>query len=230
MTVITAAAIPTIMQGQLKTFGLVPKIFPVKIDTGGQNINIVDQSVTEVTLKFETSYVAQVKVNVNFEGKVAEGYIRNDPVCVPSVINIEGPESKVNAIEAAEVTISEKEFSETQVYNCEYEFVDANGNTIDKAFVKTDVDAVQVSVAVMKTKTIPVTATLVNSSGGNENSYATLTIEPSTINIERFEKGLLRQLLGLILAMGEPQREAVHPGEIASKQGLKILHGFTSTA
>ena len=60
--------------------------FPVKVDTGGQNITVVDQTIKEATLKFEKSASAQVKVDVVADGTVAEGYVKNDPVCVPSYI------------------------------------------------------------------------------------------------------------------------------------------------
>lgn len=164
--------------------------FPVKVDTGGQNITIVDQSVKEAVLKFEKSTTAQIKVNVIAEGSVPEGYVKNDPVCVPSYINVEGPESKVAQIVAAEVIVPEKTFKETNVYNCEYRFVDAEGNTITKDYITTDFDKVDVTVTVLKTKSIPITATVINSSGGYENNFATLKLEPSTITVAGSDEAL----------------------------------------
>ncbi len=157
--------------------------FPVKIDTGGQNIQIIDQSVKEAVLKFEKSATAQVKINVIAQGDVAKGYVKNDPVCVPNIINIEGPESKVSKISSAEIKISEKEFTETKVYNCEYDFVDAEGNVISKDYIKADAEKVDVTVNILQTKNIPLSATLVNSSGGFEGNFATITIDPATITV-----------------------------------------------
>ncbi len=155
--------------------------FPVKIDTGGQNITIVEQSVKDAVLKFEKSATAQVKVNVTAEGSVPDGYVKNDPICVPSFINIEGPESKVSKIVSAEVVVPEKKFTETNVYTCEYKFVDAEGNVITKDYITADFDTVDVTVTVLKTKTLPVTVSLVNSSGGYENNFVSLNINPSSI-------------------------------------------------
>lgn len=157
--------------------------FPVKVDTGGQSIEVISQSVQNVTLKFEKSMTAQVKINAHVEGSVAEGYIKNDPVCVPSVLNIEGPESKINKIVSAEVVVSEKEYSQTMVYSCDYEFVDAQGNTVSKDYITADYEKVDVSVSILKTKTLPVTATIVNSSGGYDNNFAVLSIDPGTITV-----------------------------------------------
>lgn len=42
--------------------------FPVKVDTGGQSIEVISQSVQSVTLKFEKSMTAQVKINAHVEG------------------------------------------------------------------------------------------------------------------------------------------------------------------
>lgn len=164
--------------------------FPVKVDTGGQNITIVDQSLKNVTLKFEKSATAQVKINVNIQGNVKEGYIKNDPVCVPSVLNIEGPESKISQIVAAEVTVEDSEYSQTMVYSCDYKFVDAQGNEISKDFITTDYEKVDVSVTVLKTKMLPITATIINSSGGYDNNFAVLSIDPGTINVAGSEEVL----------------------------------------
>ena len=164
--------------------------FPVKVDTGGQNITVVDQSLKNVTLKFEKSMTAQVKINVNVVGSVAEGYIKNDPLCVPSVLNIEGPESKISKISSAEVTVSEKEYSQTTVYSCDYEFVDSDGNVINKDYITSDYDKIDVSITVLKTKTLPVTATIVNSSGGYDGNFAVLSIDPGTITVAGSEEVL----------------------------------------
>ncbi len=157
--------------------------FPVKVDTGGQNITIVEQTVKDALLKFEKSATAQVKVNVTAEGSVPEGYVKNDPVCVPAFINIEGPESKVSKIVSAEVVVPEKNFTQTNVYSCEYKFVDAQGEVVTKDYITVDFETVDVTVTVLKTKSLPVTASLVNSSGGYESNFVTLDIKPSTITI-----------------------------------------------
>ena len=157
--------------------------FPVKIDTGGQNIEVIDQSVKDATLKFEKSATAQVQINVTVEGAVAEGYVKNDPVCVPNVISIEGPESKIKQISSAEIKISEKEFTQTKSYQCEYNFIDAEGKVVTKDYIIADVDKVDVTVTVQKIKTIPINATLVNSSGGYEGNFANISITPATITI-----------------------------------------------
>lgn len=164
--------------------------FPVKVDTGGQNITIVDQSVKNVTLKFEKSMTAQIKVNAHAEGSVAEGYIKNDPVCVPSILNIEGPESKINQIVSAEATVTDKEYSKTMVYSCDYVFVDGSGNEISKDFITADYEQVDVSITILKIKTLPITATIINSSGGYDNNFSVLSIDPGTITVAGSEEVL----------------------------------------
>ena len=164
--------------------------FPVKVDTGGQNITIVEQSVKEAVLTFEKSTTAQVKVNVTAEGSVPDGYVKNDPVSNPTYINIEGPESKVSKIVSAEVIVPEKSFTETNVYTCEYKFVDADGNVVTKDYITSDFETVKVTVTVLKTKNLPVTATIVNSSGGYESNFVSLNIKPSTITVAGSDEAL----------------------------------------
>lgn len=155
--------------------------FPVKVDTGGQNINIIEQSVKEAVLKFEKSTTAQVKINVTADGSVPDGFVKNDPICNTQYIKIEGPESKVSKIVSAEVVVPEKSFTQTNVYTCEYKFVDAEGKVVTKDYITVDFETVDVTVTVLKTKTLPVTASIVNSSGGYESNFVTLNINPSTI-------------------------------------------------
>ncbi len=157
--------------------------FPVRVDTGGQNITIVDQTVKEAVLKFEKSTTAQIKVNVTAEGSVPDGYVKNEPVCVPAFINVNGPESKVSKIASAEVTVPEKNFTQTNVYSCEYKFVDEKGEVVTKDYLTVDFDTVDVTVTVLKTKALPITASLVNSSGGYENNFVKMNIKPSTITV-----------------------------------------------
>ena len=68
--------------------------------------------------------------------------------------------------------------------------MDSEGNEISKDYLTVDFEKVDVTVTVQKTKTIPITAKLVNSSGGYENSFATLTMEPSTITVAGSEEVL----------------------------------------
>ena len=164
--------------------------FPVKIDTNGQNIIILEQSVSYATLKFEKSATAQIPIVVKAEGSVPEGYVMREPVCVPSAINVEGPESEISRIVSAEVVINQKEFKETKVYNCDYIFVDADGNEVTKEYITSDFDKVDVTISVQKTKTIPITVKLINSAGGYEDSFASVLVEPSTITVAGSEEVL----------------------------------------
>ena len=206
--------------------------FPVKIDTGGQNIVILEQSVKEATLKFEKSATAQVKINVTAEGAVPEGYVKSDPVCVPSVINIEGPESKVLSIASAEVKVSEKKFTNTNVYSCDYIFVDAEGNEVSKDYITADFEKVDVTVAVQKTKTIPFTATIVNSSGGNDGAFSTVTIIPENITVAGSEE-VLETLnsydLGTI-DVSEKTDDFVQEFTVSLQNGLKNVDGLNSVS
>lgn len=206
--------------------------FPVKIDTGGQNIVILEQSVKEATLKFEKSSTAQVKINVTAEGDVPEGYVKSDPVCVPSVINIDGPESKVLQIVSAEVKVSEKQFTTTNVYSCDYTFVDADGNEISKDYITADFNKVDVTVAVQKTKTIPITAKIVNSSGGYEGSFSTVSISPETITVAGSEEALetLNSYDVGTIDVSEKTDDFTQEFTISLQNGLKNVDGLDSVS
>lgn len=154
---------------------------PVRIDTGGQNITVVDQNIKEVVLKFEKRATASVEINAIAEGIVPEGYIKEQPICTPEKLSIEGPESKVALIKSVVAVVPEKTFKETKSYSCEYRFLDAHGNTVSKDYITADVERIDVKVTVRKTKSIPITASIINSSGGDATAFATYVIEPSSI-------------------------------------------------
>ena len=200
---------------------------PVKIDTGNQSINIINQSVNSVNLKFEKSAKAQIGINVIAEGSVPEGYVKNDPVCLPAVINIEGPESKKSKIASAKVVIDEAKFVKTGVYTSEYVFVDENGNEIDKNLIVADTETLDVTISVLKSKSIPITAKLVNSSGGNESEFVKLEIEPAEIAIAGGEE-TIDALNGYDLGsidLAEIKNDFEKTYDITLQSGVKNLNG-----
>ena len=155
---------------------------PIRVDFGGQSVEIVSQSKTTVALQFDAAKTVQVKVDVDAAGKVAEGYVLARSAA-PSVINVEGPESVVSRIVSAKCSVAQKEFVETAKYNCDYIFVDADGNEITHKYLKADYDQIEVIVSVNVEKVVPLQVELINGAGGNEAGYLQATLTPKTIKI-----------------------------------------------
>ncbi|MBQ7935275.1 MAG: hypothetical protein IJ333_02880 [Clostridia bacterium] len=158
---------------------------PVKINLGNQSLKLVSQSLETVKVRFDTNKVANVKVNVEVSGGVAEGFILEEPTMLNNFVKVTGPAAIVDSIASAEVKIEQTMFTETSTLDCEYTFVDQEGNEVLKTFLKIEEDmkTVAVTVAVVKEKTVPLTVNVMNSSGGKDSSFCTVKFEPETITI-----------------------------------------------
>ncbi len=156
---------------------------PVKIDMGGQNLKLVDQSIETVRVKFDTNVVSSVKVNVKVNGGVADGYILEEPTMLNNFVTVTGPKTIVDTIVSADIDITQDIFKETNTFNCAYTLVDKDGNAVPTTFLQVDVEKVDVTVAVVKEKTVPLKVSIVNSSGGTDSGFCTAKIQPENITI-----------------------------------------------
>ncbi len=156
---------------------------PVKIDVGGQNITVVSQSIDTVPVRFDKNIVSNVKVNVKISGDVADGFILEEPTMLNSYVTVTGPESIVNSIVSADIEIKQEQFVETNTFSCSYVFKNKDQNVVEKTFLKVDVETIDVTVVVSKEKTVPLSVSIVNSSGGKDSSFCTAKTDPGTIKI-----------------------------------------------
>ncbi len=156
---------------------------PVKISLGDQNIALIDQSIESVKVRFDKNIVKSVKIDTTVEGDVEKGFIREEPKMLNNYITVTGPQAIVDTIVSAEIKIKQDKFVETNTFNCDYTFVDSKGKEVAKTFLSVDVSTVDVTVAVVKEKTVPFSVSIVNSSGGNDKAFCEAIIKPENIKI-----------------------------------------------
>ena len=156
---------------------------PIVVDLGGQNVTLEYQSKTHATLYFEESDIKYVEIEADVEGTVPEGYIMETPTYTPANIKVSGPKSVLNQISKAFVSIKNNMMTASTVYNCAYDFVDSEGNIIDKKYLTVDYETINVNVTISRQKEVPINVSIINSSGGNEAKFANVTVNPSTIVI-----------------------------------------------
>jgi len=156
---------------------------PVKIDVGGQNLKIVDQSVETVKVKFDANVVSSIKVDVKVTGDVENGYILEAPTMLNNFVTVTGPKSIVDTIVSANIEIVQDLYKETNTFNCAYTLVDKDMNPVPTTFLQVDVEKIDVTVAVVKEKTVPLKVSIVNSSGGTDGTFCTASVQPENITI-----------------------------------------------
>lgn len=156
---------------------------PVIVDLGGQNLTKEEQSVDTIRVQFDTNRVANVKVNVKVSGEVPAGLMLEEPVLLNNFIVVTGPTTIVDTIVSAEVEIHQDEFSSTNTFKCDYVFVDKDGKVVDKTFLSMDAETLDITIPVVKEKTVPLSVSIINSSGGSDSTFCISDVTPKNIKI-----------------------------------------------
>ncbi len=156
---------------------------PVVIDLGNSNLKLETQSVKTIKVKFDKKVTTPVKINVNVDGDVAEGFVLKEPKLLNTHIAATGPKEIIDTIASAEVYIEDDLFTETTENEYEFEFVGKDGDVIESPFIITDIEVVRVKLQVLRQKEVPFDVTLINSSGGNVSSLCSVEFSPASITL-----------------------------------------------
>ncbi|MBE6903203.1 MAG: hypothetical protein E7480_01175 [Ruminococcaceae bacterium] len=156
---------------------------PVTIDLTTEKIKVSSVSPSNLELTFAVKKTASVDVKVIVNGKVSENYIADTPRAYPSAISVTGPENIIDTIASANVNVDIGGAKETVVRKNEFTLVDKDGNEIDTTNITTDVEVVSVTCPVLLSKSVPLSVSIINSSGGYDSKFAIIETEPQNIII-----------------------------------------------
>ena len=155
--------------------------------TGGTTADM-EINVTEMMTK-------TVDVRGNFEGTVAEGYRTNSMEIQPGTIRIQGPQSVVDRIAYAQVTVDGDELTRTFSGELPVEWMTADGETVRSSEITASDDTVSVVLPVVKTLEVPLTVNFTYGGGVTEENFDRyvadyVTIEPQTIQVSGEEEDI----------------------------------------
>lgn len=119
-----------------------------------------------------------IPVQAVFEGSVAEGYQRGEFTITPNTVTISGQEEVVNKIQYAQVTVAQKELTETYSNQCSVSLIDQDGNVVVNSNVRSEPQTVLVTLPVEVLKEVPLTVNLIDGGGATADN-AKVTIEPA---------------------------------------------------
>lgn len=156
---------------------------PIIVELPTSELKVVSTSPKEITLDFFKKTVNSIDVKVNVTGKVKEGFIADTAKAYPVSLNLTGPLEKIKNIKTISTNIDVSGASETVLRKTDYVFLDANGNEIDKKGITADFEQVTVTAPVLKSKSVPLSVTVINSSGGANSKFANVKITPSSVII-----------------------------------------------
>ena len=145
---------------------------PVEISTKqkavGRKVTIVKQSIQTVTVSVENIEKQEFNVEVEFNGKTAEGYVTGSYSLSKNVVNIEAPTSILDRIDRVVAECDLSGSSSDIEQSCDLILYDKRGKVIKTNKAKLSNKKVKVCVDVLKQKEVPVN---VDSVGNPADGY-----------------------------------------------------------
>lgn len=162
------------------------------------DISLVSTNSNKISVKIcEKKDRPEVPIEVEYEGTLPEGYVRDPAVLSTETLAISGPADEVEQIDRAVISVDLDNATETLTDDMQYRLLDADGNELELSkYVSISVPTVHVSVPIACYKQISLKVSLLEG-GGAEIKNAKCTIEPSTIGVSGSEEALenLNELL-----------------------------------
>ncbi len=107
-------------------------------------------------LNIENALRSQVYITPEITGEPADDYIIGDISMSQNIVRLTGPESIINQISAAVVTVDVSGMTSSIATNTEILLYDEEGNEIDNDSVKKNVESVSVNAQILETKKVPI--------------------------------------------------------------------------
>ncbi len=164
---------------------------PASVASG--DIRLVSASANKITVKVsEYKERTGIPIDVEYEGTLQEGYVRDMAVTDVDSLSVSGPAEEVNRIAKAVVLVNIQDAKENVESEYNYTLLDADGAEITPSdYVKLSVPSIKVTVPVNRYKEIELTAKLI-AGGGATASDVTCTIVPRTIGVIGSEEALAK--------------------------------------
>ena len=205
-------------------------IYPGDVPTGAVSAERDPDRVTLIVARRKTK---EIPVQVNLEGDVPANYIKDNAAVEldHSVVEISGPESVVDQIDHAAITIDCEGRTETIYESCRYVLQDKKNTPVDAAWITTNVSEVKVYLPVSMVKKIPLTVTLVDGGGATEDT-TTVQIEPKEISVSGSETALnaLTELNLGTIDLSQITEDTVMEFEINLPEGVNNVSNLPTAA
>lgn len=136
-----------------------------------------------LSVVIEEKLEKQIKIIANTEGHVAKGYIVGEIDPAFDVITVSGPESLINTVKEAHVTVDVEDMNETFTSSTQVVVIDKNGEVISSPMLEITKSEISTKVEVLETKEIPVTAGFTGTPASGYSATGTVICEPSSVVI-----------------------------------------------
>ena len=170
------------------TYDLSCTITPEFTSLTSTGVRVMDQEGKTIQVTVTRLMSKTVEVRGVFKGTVDEdnNYRANPVEVTPGTIKVQGPETLVNQVEYAQVTITGDNLTKTYTGELGFQLMTADGEVVDDDDLTTNVNTVSVVMPVAKTMEVPLSVEYVYGGGITEDNferYVTVDIQPATIQV-----------------------------------------------
>ncbi|MCR5674262.1 MAG: hypothetical protein K6G16_00990 [Lachnospiraceae bacterium] len=123
-------------------------------------VESITPSIDTVRLSIEESKTRTLALSAKTTGTLEEDYVIGTISTEQNVLRISGPESVVDQVAVASVTVDVTGFTSDINTDAEIDLYDADGNEITDNSLMKNIDAVRVTVSILQTKRVPITVRL----------------------------------------------------------------------
>lgn len=167
---------------------------PIEVSIEDSSLDSRIESITTnkdyVVLEIEDRISEQLSLEVIQNGTLPAGYATGRVSTETNTISISGPESAIAPVKRAVVEVSLDDVTSDINMQTQIKLLDADGNEISNSNIKKSIEAVKVTVPILRTKEVAVAYQV---TGTPEDGYAltgTVTCTPSTVVIAGKESAL----------------------------------------
>ena len=153
----------------------------VKSSRYADKINSISSRTASLPVIIENKKDKQLKIDISTVGEVAKGYVAGSIDPDVSVIKVSGPESKVNTVSSAQISVDFSDMNETFTTSCPIVLYDAAGTVIRDSSISVSKNEIRTSVEILESKEIPVTASFTGTPAAGYGATGIVICEPSSI-------------------------------------------------
>ncbi len=140
---------------------------PISITVPMDGIEIVQKSPSHATIKVDKIVTVEKRITVDTKGTPAQGLVMGDMVIEPESVKLTGPESVINTVSSARVTVDLAQASQNPESLFKIKLYDVNDNEIINSLITHNIEYVQVHDLFAETKMVDVIVDI--GEGVNEN-------------------------------------------------------------
>ena len=185
-----------------------------------------------VTVLVANKRTKEIPVRVRYNGDVPADYIKDTAALELdySFVEITGPESVVDRIDHATITIDCEGRTDTIYESYRYELQDIENEPVDAGWITTNVSEVRVYLPVTMVKKIPLTVTIIDGGGATANTTK-LEFEPSEISVSGSETALnaLTELNLGTIDLAQVTGDIIREFEINLPEGIRNVSNLPTT-